>query len=95
MRINTASIMNKANNLSVCIVEVKNEKNRINRLISDINDAWKGKKATEFTTNLKEKYVDELSKLEEILEKYHEFLSKVPRAYETLDEDYASKNINV
>ncbi len=95
MRINTGDIKNKANNLSVYVIAVKSEKNKLNSLIADINDAWKGKKATEFITNLKDTYIKELEKLEEILEKYHEFLSKVPRAYETLDEEYASKNINV
>ena len=95
MRINTGDINSKAKNLSMYIMSVKSEKNKLNSLISDINDAWKGTKATEFTTNLKDSYIKELSELEENLEKYHEFLSKVPGAYEALNNDYASKKINV
>ena len=95
MKIDTGAIKSKTKGLSTNISSVKNEINSLKKSVSDIEGAWKGKKATEFVDNLNTSYISELNELEGILEDYNDFLSKVPRAYEMLDEQYGNKNINV
>ena len=95
MRIDKSIVSGKAKNLSVYVASVKSEINNLKSLTKEIDNSWKGKKGTDFINSLDNSYITELEKLEAILEDYNDFLSKVPRAYEMLDEEYGNKNINV
>ena len=95
MKIDKAIVGGKAKNLTAYIGSIKTEVGNLKSFVSEMNDAWKGKKATEFSNNLNNSYIKELENLEGILENYSDFLGKVPRAYEMLDEEYGNKNIDV
>ena len=44
---------------------------------------------------MKEKYIVEMLKLQAVLNNYGTYLSKVPGVYDTLDETFSSKTIDV
>ena len=44
---------------------------------------------------MKEKYTPQLEQLKDTLKEYGEYLTKVPDAYDILDETFSSRKINV
>lgn len=64
-------------------------------IIGNINTAWEGDDALKYINTMKEKYIVEMLKLQAILNSYGTYLSKVPGVYDTLDETFLSKTIDV
>ena len=81
-----ANIREKINDFSDCIKKFSN-------IVENINIAWNGADALKYINTMKEKNLIELNKLNELLTEYNDFISKIPQAYNLLDEIYSSKSI--
>lgn len=75
--------------------DFKGEINKFLEIIDGINSAWEGADALKYINTLKEKYVVGLNELNDIINKYGQYLVDVPEAYDLLDETFSTKNINV
>lgn len=75
--------------------EFENYIKKFDYLIDSINVAWEGNDSLKYVNTMKEKYLFSLEKLNSILEEYGDYLRDVPDVYATLDEVFASKNIDV
>ena len=81
-------ILEKADDLNYYV-------NQLTNIIDRIDAAWNGVDSLKYINTMKENCVLELKKLNEIMEKYGEYLSTTPDAYAILDETFFSKNIGV
>lgn len=81
-----ANIEEKITDFSDCIKKFSN-------IVDNINTAWSGADALQYINIMKENNLKELNKLNDLLTEYNEFLSKIPQAYDLLDEIYSSKSI--
>ena len=69
--------------------------NQFANIIDSINNAWEGADALKYINTMKEKYLTGLTELNSVIKDYGNYLKTVPEAYETLDEAFASKKIDV
>ena len=95
MEIQTGLIKKDAEKINKFIGDLESEYKKINSTITELKKGWKGNRANEFYKDIDEKYLPELKKSIDKLKDYYEFLSKVPGAYEILDENYKNKKIEV
>ncbi|MBP3907009.1 MAG: hypothetical protein J6D12_07850 [Peptostreptococcaceae bacterium] len=93
--IDTDSVLNNATTLSNKIDDINTEMTKLNTSIDDNQEGFQGDRGTSFFKILTENYISELDNLKLDLESYQDFLSKIPGAYEMLDEEFGNKNIDV
>lgn len=93
--IDTDSVSNDATTLSNKIEEVSTEMTKLNTSIDDNKEGFQGERGNVFFEVLTENYISDLDNLKLDLESYQDFLSKVPGAYELLDEEFGNKTIDV
>lgn len=67
----------------------------LDKELASINEAWKGAAAVEYTKKMKDDYAVILASLVEVLNSFADFLSKVFQEYETVDNEYKGKTIEV
>lgn len=81
------------------MLNISNEFNRdikkFTRIIEEINDAWDGADALKYVNTMKDKYIRNLEDTRKTIENYASFLNKVGDVYQSVDEVFASKNIDV
>ncbi|MBO6145181.1 MAG: WXG100 family type VII secretion target [Bacilli bacterium] len=95
MQINTSSISTISEQIKENISDMKKEHQNIKSYISDMKKGWKGENADKFYKTFEEIYLKNLIDSIDVLSDFQTFISKVPGAYETIDNSYASKNIEV
>ena len=93
--IDTDSVSNDATTLSNKIEEVSTEMTKLNISIDENKEGFQGERGNVFFEVLTENYISDLNNLKLDLESYQDFLSKVPGAYELLDEEFGNKTIDV
>lgn len=82
----------------ILIENAENLKTYINQVINNIdkfNESWTGKDSIEFQKNIKENHINSFLNLQEILLSYGKYLKNASKAYQTLDEIFTSKKINI
>lgn len=82
------NILSYSEEFSTCI-------KRFESIIDSINTVWSGADALKYINVMKEKYAFSLEELNDVIKQYGMYLEKVPVAYDTLDEVFSSKNIDV
>lgn len=95
MRINTEEVSSISNNINASINSIKDQINKLYSLIPNISDAWEGEREQKFVNIYENIFLTKLKELESDLEKYENFLKRVPKSYSMLDEEYGNKNIEV
>ena len=95
MEIQANSIKKEAGKIKDFISDLESEYKKINTTVEELKKGWKGNKADEFYKKMDGVYLPDLKKSIEELKKYYDFLSNVPKAYETFDESYKNKKIEV
>ena len=93
--IDTDSVSSNANTLSDKIDEISTETTKLNTSVEENKDGFQGERGNVFFEVLTENYISDLNNLKLDLESYQDFLSKVPGAYELLDEEFGNKTIDV
>ena len=93
--IDTDSVSSNANTLSSKIDEISTETTKLNTSVEENKDGFQGERGNAFFEVLTENYISDLNNLKLDLESYQDFLSKVPGAYELLDEEFGNKTIDV
>lgn len=93
--IDTDALSNDATSLSGYIDTLHSEINKLNTTVTDNQEGYQGTRGTSFFNVLTENFVTDLNSLATDLESYQEFLSKVPKAYEMLDDEFGEKEIDV
>ena len=83
------------NQLLENVREFSRQINEYSRVISDINTAWDAPDALKYINTMRDKYLVSLNELRDILRDYAVYLRDVGNAYETLDNTFASKSIDV
>lgn len=68
---------------------------QLTSIIDNIENAWQGSDATIYVERLRSKCITDIKILNKLLEQYENYLSNVPGAYETLDNVFQTKRINV
>lgn len=68
---------------------------RFEAIIDSINNVWNGNDALKYINVMKEKYALGLEELDDVIKDYGLYLEKVPTTYDTLDEIFSSRNIDV
>ena len=91
-----------SSNISKVVSQLKTEQEKIVGYISNldtelgkINTAWKGADAIKYTEKMKDDYSVLLTNLNDSLNSYIEFLSKVFSEYERVDNEFVGKTIEV
>lgn len=95
MQINTSSIETLSDQIKENIDDLKKEHENIKKYINDIKKGWKGENADKFYKAFEDIYLPNLISSINVLSEFQTFISKVPDAYETIDNSYANKNIEV
>lgn len=95
MQINTSSIETLSDQIKENIDDLKKEHENIKEYINDIKKGWKGENADKFYKAFEDIYLPNLISSINVLSEFQTFISKVPGAYETIDNSYANKNIEV
>lgn len=84
-----------AEEMQMNLDDFSNNIKELNNTIDNIGTAWSGMDATKYITTMKENNITELQRLHQVLMDYSKFLKNVPTAYETLDEVFTSKRIEI
>lgn len=69
--------------------------NEFSTNIGEINNIWEGEDALAYINAMKDECLPLLNEIKEVFEQYGEYLQKVSKTYETLDETFATKTIEV
>lgn len=83
-----SNIAEEASNINQYIKNLDNT-------IDKINTAWQGNDSLIYINTLREKYLTNLSELKSLLNEYGVYLTKIPGVYETLDESFRNRKIEV
>ena len=75
--------------------DIKKYLNKLDVELDNINKSWKGSDATKYTKKMRDDYSVLLNGLIESLSSYIEYLEKVYEEYETLDNKYVGRTIEV
>ena len=91
-----------ASNVESIVSTLKEEKDNLDTYVKSlgteldkINESWKGADATKYTLKMREDYTESLNSYISSFESYIDFLSEVPEQYQSLDDSYAAKMIEV
>lgn len=68
---------------------------KFTRIIEEINEAWEGADALKYVNTMKDKYIRDLETTRSTIDDYARFLTKVGDVYQSVDEVFTSKNIDV
>lgn len=94
MKINTNNINKQAKKLKDNINDLKSELAKLKIIKQDIEDSWKGERASKYIEAL-DLYISELEQLIKNLNKYYDYISNIPKTYEIFDDIFANKKIKV
>ena len=92
---NSSTIESLGNKVLSCSKTFENDTKKINSLIDSINSAWEGNDSLKYINTLKNKMEPVLKELSEEMNKYGLYLKNVPNTFDILDDEYASKEIEV
>lgn len=93
--IDTDSLSSNATTLNEKIEDIDSEITKLNTTLEDNKDGLQGERGTNFFDTLTENYVSDLENLKLDMQSYQDFLSRIPGAYEVLDEEFGNKTIDV
>lgn len=83
------------NNLLTYVENFEAEIVKFNANIESINNIWDGADALKYVNTMKDECLTQLNTVKKVFEQYGEYLQKVSKPYEVLDESFASKTIEV
>lgn len=95
IKIDNANIESLGNKVLACGEDLEKGANRLNSIIDSINSAWEGSDSLKYVKSLQTKMQPVLKDLTKEINNYGLYLKNVPNAYDALDEEYASKEIEV
>ncbi len=84
-----------ANQMQEVLTDFNDNISKLNNIIDNISNDWRGTDATSFIDTMRNVNIVELTRLHDTLTKYISFLEKVPTTYQLLDEIYTSKGIDI
>lgn len=73
----------------------KKELEKINSIIKNLTRVWEGIDKNEYVTFFQEKCFPILKELNDVIEKYGNYITNVQETYNILDETFANKKIEV
>lgn len=73
--------------------ELRNEKQKLNVIFSEIKEHWQGDDCDKCVSTMKEVYIPNLEKICKKFESYGKYLKEVPTVYEEVDSNYRKKKI--
>lgn len=95
-------IIAEYDNINSCgtkLLELSNsyskELEKINNIITSLEDIWKGIDKNEYVTFLQEKCLPILTELNNVIKEYGDYIINVQESYKILDEIFALKKIEV
>ena len=95
IRIENANVESLGNKVLECSRSFESDTKKLTSIIDSINSAWEGSDSLKYVNSLKEKMEPVLKELVNEMNNYGLYLKNVPNAYDILDEEYASKEIEV
>lgn len=95
IKVEDASINHLVAKLSQNVDDLDTEINKMINIVDRIKVAWQGPDATKYVEAIESKYILGLRELENKLNNYTEHLKNIPEVYETLDDAYATRHIEV
>lgn len=93
--ISESDIKTYGNQVIEYTADFKSEIDKFNSLIETINSIWDGADALKYVNAMKEKYINGLLELHDVLNEYGEYLRDVPETYSSLEEVFTARNIEV
>lgn len=95
IKVNKDQIKDKGNEILDYADDFSKDINQFKNIIKDINRVWKGSDALKYIEIMSDKYVSGLKELEDVIKAYGKYLKKVPNVYDSLDEEFSRKKIDV
>ena len=95
IKIDNANIESLGNKVLSCNETLESDVQRLNTIIDSINQAWEGSDSLKYINALKNKMEPVLKDLTNEVNNYGLYLKNIPNTYDILDEEYASKKIEV
>lgn len=88
------TMKSNVNKIEQEISNLRNVNNDFNNISETLSNAWKGEEATKFINEFKDTFTHEYKSTIENFEEYTNYLNDVLNKYETLENNFASKNIS-
>ena len=95
MYINTKEISKKSETYKSIMESLNEEHKNLKKIVTELKQGWQGERATKFFDSIENQYLIKFKDAIDSLNKYYTYLSKIPSAYEKLDDSYSRKKINV
>ena len=95
IRMDNANIESLGSKVLSCNETIETDVQKLASIFDSINQAWEGSDSLKYVNSLKEKMEPVLKDLTAEINNYGLFLKNVPNAYDILEEEYASKEIEV
>mgnify|MGYP003300301746 CR=1 FL=1 len=73
---------------------LEEKKVQLDRILQNVNEAWEGSDATQYTKNMKDNYASLLQGFIEVLNSFIEYLNGINGIYGNFDEEYQSKGVD-
>lgn len=74
--------------------ELNSYKEKLKSILQNINEAWQGADATQYTKNMQDNYEVLFEGFIEVLNSFIEYLDKVPDVYNEFDETQAGNGVS-
>lgn len=95
IEINCSEVTNCGNEMKDYVDNFGDEISKFSSIIDSINSIWDGADALKYINAMREGCLEQLNIVKDIFDEYGEYLQKVSKPYEELDESFASRTIDV
>ncbi len=95
LNINYIEVKNTGTNIVEISKEFSDNITRLNNIIDNVGNVWNGQDSEDYINKIREGCIPGLKKISEIMEKYGNYLCKVPNVYKTLDNNALNKSKQV
>lgn len=95
MFISTTEIITKVSNFKEYLDNLNTEYKNLNTQTQELKKGWKGTKADVFYEYMEQKYLPALTAAISAMEKYANYLDRIPYVYQKMDEDYNAASVEV
>lgn len=92
LNVNYTEVKKTGANIKEISDEFLNNINQLNSITDNISQIWQGNDAKDYINKFREGCLPGLKKISQIMEKYGEYLCKVPDVYKTLDNNALNKS---
>ncbi len=93
IQLNSYSLLSIENRFATELRDLETNIKKLSNLIDNLGNDWQGNDATSYIRTMKERNIEELFTLLDILKEYSNYLKKIPNVYGSLDESFSSRYI--